>query len=105
VLSVEGSVTALRRAGLKQSLASRTAAVELRVSPPPHHHHTAPAVITPYRPRARVLPSPRGDDALTRLRAITDLGAAPARGETVELEPRAAAERIAAALREWGYLS
>jgi electron transfer flavoprotein beta subunit len=104
ILSVEGSVATLRRAGLKQSLASRTAAVELRVSPPTHHH-TAPATVTPYRPRARVLLSPQGDDALTRLRAITDLGAAPARGETVELEPRAAAERIAAALREWGYLS
>ncbi|MEX0846812.1 MAG: mycofactocin-associated electron transfer flavoprotein beta subunit [Ilumatobacteraceae bacterium] len=103
VLSVEGSVASLRRAGLKQSLAARTAAVEVRVSPPPHHH-TVAAIITPYRPRARVLPSPHGDDALSRLRAITDLGAAPARGETIELEPRAAAERIAAALRDWGYL-
>lgn len=103
VLSVEGSVATLRRAGLRQALASREAQIELRVSPPPHHHG-APAVVTPYRPRARVMPAPAGGDPLTRLRVLTDAGAAPSRGETVELEPRAAAERILEALREWGYV-
>jgi electron transfer flavoprotein beta subunit len=104
VLSVEGSVATLRRAGLKQALASRAAEVEIRQSPPAHHH-TAPAIIVPYRPRARVMPAPEGADALSRLRVLTDATAAPTRGEMVELEPRAAAERIARALREWGYLT
>jgi hypothetical protein len=36
---------------------------------------------------------------------LTDAGAAPARGETVQLEPADAAARIAAALRQWGYLA
>ena len=40
-----------------------------------------------------------------RLRVLTDAGAASAaRGETVVLEPAAAAARIVAALRAWGYL-
>lgn len=104
VLSVEGSVASLRRAALRDALASRSAPVELRIAPPAHHRG-APRIVTPFRPRARVLAAPAGDDVLARLRALTDAGAASGRGEIVELEPRAAAERIVAALREWGYIT
>jgi electron transfer flavoprotein beta subunit len=104
VLSVEGSVAGLRRAPLPRALASRTATVEV-VTAPPAHHHGAPAIVTPYRPRARVMPAPTGDDVLDRLRALTDAGGASTRGETVELPPREAAARIVAALREWGHLA
>ncbi|MEN9505808.1 MAG: hypothetical protein RI958_1734 [Actinomycetota bacterium] len=104
VLSVEGSVASLRRAGLRQSLASARAEVEVRPAAPAHHRVPA-AVVTPYRPRARTMPSPDGATALERLRVLTDATGAPARGETVALEPRQAAERIVAALRDWGYLA
>ncbi len=103
VLSVEGSLATLRRAPLPRALASRTAPIHVSRTPPAHHHG-APTIVTPYRPRARVMPAPSGDDALDRLRRLTDAGAGPARGETVALEPRAAAERIVATLRTWGYL-
>ena len=104
VLSVEGSVVSLRRAGLKAALSSRITAIEVR-SAPPAHHHRPPAIVTPYRPRARVMPAPSGDHVLDRLRSLTDADAAPARGELVTLEPREAAERIVRALTAWGYLT
>ena len=63
------------------------------------------ADLVPYRPRARVLPAPAGANALDRVRALTDTGAAPSRTETVVLEPAAAARRILDALRDWGYLT
>jgi hypothetical protein len=49
--------------------------------------------------------APAGDDVLARLRRLTDAGATPARGETVELAPADAARRIIEALRDWGYLA
>lgn len=104
VLSVEGSVASLRRAGLRESLASARAEVEVMSASPTSHRPPA-AVVTPYRPRARAMPAPHGATALDRLRVLTDAGGAPTRGEVVELEPLDAAERIVAALREWDYLS
>lgn len=103
VLSVEGSLATLRRAPLPRALASRSAHIDV-VATPPAHHHGAPAIVTAYRPRARVMPAPAGELVLDRLRRLTDAGAAPSRGETVVLEPPAAAARIVDALREWGYL-
>lgn len=104
VLSVEGSVATLRRASLPRALASRTAAIEV-VATPPAHHRGAPAIVTPYRPRARVMPAPFDDDVLARLRRLTDAGTGTTRGETFELDPPAAAARIADTLRIWGYLA
>jgi electron transfer flavoprotein beta subunit len=104
VLSVEGSLATLRRAPLPRALASQSAPIDV-VATPPAHHHGAPAIVTAYRPRARVMPAPTGDDVLDRLRRLTDAGTAPSRGETVVLEPRAAAVRIVDALRGWGYLT
>lgn len=103
VLSVEGGVLALRRAGLRAALAARGAAIET-AKVAPYATHAATPVVTPFRPRARVLPAPAGSDPLARLRQLTDAGAVTQRGETVELEPAAAAARIVEALRSWGYL-
>ena len=102
VLSVEGSVATLRRAGLKASLASRQAPIEVRGVTADHHPHVGSTAA--YRPRARVLMPPAGDAALDRLRALTDAGGGTHRGETVEAPPAEAAARIVAALRTWGYL-
>jgi electron transfer flavoprotein beta subunit len=103
VLSVEGSVATLRRAGLRQMLETHSAAVHV-VAATPGRHATA-TVVTPYRPRARALAAPAGDQALDRLRALTDAGGTSTRGETVVLAPSDAAARIVQALRNWGYLA
>lgn len=103
VLSVEGSVATLRRAGLRQMLDTHSAAVHV-VAATSGRHATA-TVVTPYRPRARALAAPAGDQALDRLRALTDAGGTSTRGETVVLAPSDAAARIVQALRNWGYLA
>jgi electron transfer flavoprotein beta subunit len=104
VLSVEGSTASLRRASLVAALGVHTAPVDVVPGPRLGEHPRLPT--RAYRPRARALAAPVGDQALDRIRSITAADAsADTRGETVELEPRAAAERIVAALEEWGYLS
>jgi electron transfer flavoprotein beta subunit len=107
VISVEGSTAKLRRAPLSRTLAAASTVIEV-ITPVAQsaHGHTSNISTTtsPYRPRARQLPPPTGDDPLTRLRELTSTGAPSTRGETVVLEPRAAAERIVAALTSWGYL-
>ncbi|HQZ37288.1 MAG TPA: hypothetical protein PK020_22880, partial [Ilumatobacteraceae bacterium] len=103
VISVEGATAELRRAGLGALRAA--AQLQIEVRQPASAAHADDAVIHPYRPRARALAAPRGDSPLDRLRELTDAsGAAPAHGESVTLEPVAAAERIVTALRTWGYL-
>jgi electron transfer flavoprotein beta subunit len=102
VVSVEGSVARLRRASLTAELAARTADIEVVDGPPGPRE--APIETGPYRPRARVLPAPVGDDALTRIRALMSSGVEATHGDTVTLDPPAAAARIVQALREWGYL-
>lgn len=106
VISVEHSVASLRRGSLRRALAADTA--QIRVDGPSRTGVDRPAVvgqISPFRPRARVLPAPVGADSLDRIRQLTDAGSAPSRGETVHLPPREAAERIVATLRQWGYLA
>lgn len=103
VLSVEGSAARLRRASLRQSMTASKALVPVTVpeqSPELADHGT----LRPFRPRPRVVPAPEGRSALERVRRITDTSSAKGHGETVELEPRQAAERILAALRQWQYL-
>lgn len=102
VLSVEGSTAMLRRASLRGMLDSPT--IERVSAPGVAAMH--PLESRPFRPRPRVLAAPVGATALDRVRALTSAGAATAaHGESVTLEPAAAAERILAALREWGYIS
>ena len=101
VVSVEGATAELRRAGLGALRAAAQAPIDVRQ--PSSAAHAEDAVISPYRPRARALAAPRGAHPLDRLRALTDAGsAAPAHGESVVLEPAAAAARIVAALRTVG---
>jgi len=103
VVSVEGATAPLRRASLPAVRAAAAQSVEVVHPGTPVRTHEA--VVVPYRPRARVLPAPVGDDALDRLRVLTDAAAASAaRGETVEATPAEAAERIVSAVRAWGYL-
>ena len=99
----------LRRAGLRAALGARAAAPDViragdvtagHVDPP-----STAAIVTPYRPRARVLPPPAGGDALARIRSLTEPTGEGGHGEVVTLDPSDAAERILAALREWGYLA
>jgi electron transfer flavoprotein beta subunit len=103
VVSVEGSVARLRRASLTAELAARTATIEVIAGPTGPRE--TPIEEGPYRPRARVLPAPTGDDALTRIRALTASGVVATHGDTVTLDPPEAAARIVEALRDWGYLS
>jgi electron transfer flavoprotein beta subunit len=102
VLSVEGSVATLRRAGLRQLLDAQSATVQ--VVPAAPGRHAVASVVTPYRPRARALAAPAGEQALDRLRVLTDAAGGSTRGETVVLAPREAAARIVQALHDWGYL-
>jgi electron transfer flavoprotein beta subunit len=103
VLSVEGSVATLRRASLSRELAAATMPI-IEVTGP-QEPREMPTEITRYRPRARMLAAPAGTTALERVRSITEPATAVAHGETVILSPAEAAERILAALAEWGYLS
>lgn len=106
VVSVEGSVTRLRRAPLRASLSAANAPIEVVGADDTGAIRRVPdaATIRPYRPRARVVASPVGATALDRVRRVTDASSSKGHGETVTLEPRAAAERILHSLREWGYL-
>ncbi len=101
VLAVEGAVTRLRRASLRAELAARTAPIEVVAGPPGPLDHAD--LVAPYRPRARAVVAPSGA-ALARVLQLTDaIGATATTHELVTLDPAAAAERILAALAEWGY--
>lgn len=101
VLSVEGSTARVRRASLRSTLAAQSARIEVVTGA--STAEIVPPALRPFRPRARVLPAPAGQAALDRLRVLTDAGNAGAsRGETVELDPPAAADRILEALTGWG---
>jgi electron transfer flavoprotein beta subunit len=101
VASVEGSVAKLRRASLRSVLGQHN--VETAPGPVNSTVETVPALTRPYRPRPRVLAAPVGTSALDRLRSITAATGSAAHGETVVLDPPAAADRIIATLRDWGY--
>lgn len=102
VLSVEGAAARLRRASLAGELAARTAVIESR--PAPARPAPPAGVLRPFRPRARVLPGPTGATPVDRIGALVGATAGAARVEPVTLSPAAAADRLLAALREWGEL-
>jgi electron transfer flavoprotein beta subunit len=103
VVSVEGATAPLRRASLAALRTASSATID--VLQPTTPIRMMEFMVRPYRPRARALPAPVGGTALERLAVLTDAAAASAaRGETVHLEPSAAAERIVRALRDWGHL-
>jgi electron transfer flavoprotein beta subunit len=101
VASVEGSTAMLRRAPLRALLGAHH--IEVIAGPTPGLTETPPVLTRPYRPRPRMLAAPVGATALDRVHSITATDAHVSHGETVVLEPAAAAERIIATLRDWGY--
>ena len=103
VVSVEGSTAMLRRAPLRGLLGKPPIEVISAATPVlPVQMHEA----RPYRPRARTFAPPTGATALERIKALTSAGSAPAtHGDPETLDPPAAADRILAALTEWGYLA
>jgi electron transfer flavoprotein beta subunit len=102
VLSVGPSLARLRRAALPALIAARAAAIPSRIAP---RQADAPQPLSegPFRPRAKILPGPRGA-VRERLASLTGLSRPSAARQTVELSPAAAAERIISQLRDWGYL-
>ncbi|MBI2708426.1 MAG: putative mycofactocin-associated electron transfer flavoprotein [Actinobacteria bacterium] len=106
VCSVEPASARLRRASLDGVLAARRAAIEVVVPAVARRHGAGHAVHQrPYRPRARVLPAPSASSS-PRERVLALTGALSDRTppETLVLDPPAAAERLMAQLRAWGYL-
>ncbi|MGI8661996.1 MAG: mycofactocin-associated electron transfer flavoprotein beta subunit [Acidimicrobiales bacterium] len=103
VLSVEGASARLRRASLDGVLRARTASITTIED---RAEHDAPGHVrtSPYRPRARVLPAPKGDDARDRIFALTGALADREPPQRLVLEPVEAADRILEQLRRWGYL-
>ena len=103
VVSVEGGTATLRRAPLAAVLASRAAVVSVSAGP---RSEPIDSTVRPYRPRARVEPAPTGARAIERIQSLLSSGVSgTAKAEPVTLDPPAAAERILAALTEWGYFS
>jgi electron transfer flavoprotein beta subunit len=101
VLSVEGAAARLRRASLPAELAARRATIEVVQGPTGPVEQ--PDAVRRYRPRARMLAAPEGP-ALSRVLQLTDAaGATSTTHELVTLDPPDAADRILAALAEWGY--
>lgn len=100
VISVEGSVAALRRASLAATLATRNIEIPAVRGP---YGRLPDAEVHPYRPRARTLPAPTGD-SLARVRELLDVGGDDGHAETLVLDPPDAARRIIQQLHEWGYL-
>ncbi len=103
VASVEGSTARLRRGSLRSLLGTKH--IEILPGVAPIAPESVVSLARPYRPRPRALTAPAGTTALDRVRAITEANTSAGHGETVVLEPSDAAERVLAALREWGYLT
>ena len=103
VISVEGSVADLRRASLVATLATKSKKIEVRSL-----QTDVAAEVTrlrPWRPRPRVLAPPTGEDALSRILALTGAQASPTSSRTLVLDPEQAADAVLQQLAAWGYLS
>ncbi len=103
VISVEGSVATLRRAGLRAVLADDPSAIE-HVSPP--FGLAGPGldlVPRPWRPPTRVVAGPEGVTALERIRDLTGAAGPTRVARTIEADPAEAADAILEQLGEWGY--
>ncbi len=105
VISVEGSTARLRRAPLSGVLASKAKQIEVHTPTRSIDHVARATTMSPYRPRARQLAPPVGDNPLARLHALTSAEERSTHGETVVLDPQMAARRIVEALTVWGYLN
>ena len=102
VCSVEAASARLRRASLPGVLRGAASAVTVvrsgRPGPP-----LGPAVLRPYRPRARELPAPAAAAARERILALTGILTDRDPPQTLVLDPPAAADALLAKLEVWGY--
>ncbi|HET8930012.1 MAG TPA: mycofactocin-associated electron transfer flavoprotein beta subunit [Acidimicrobiales bacterium] len=103
VISVEGSVATLRRAGLRAVLAGDDAVIE-HVTPQDGVPAAQPELLPrPWRPPTQVVSGPEGVTALDRIRDLTGVAGPTRVSRTIEAEPGEAAEAILDQLAEWGY--
>jgi electron transfer flavoprotein beta subunit len=103
VLSVEGASAHARRAPIDGVLRARAAAITVVHD---HFEHKAPSPVRsgPYRPRARVLPPPAGDDPRERILALTGALVDREPPQRLVLSPADAADRLLEQLERWGYV-
>lgn len=101
VISVEGSVARLRRASLAAMVTSRGATIDVRHAELPTDSERP--ILSPYRPRTRVVDAPAGEHALERIEALTGARTDRTPPRTITAEPHEAARAILDQLREWGY--
>jgi electron transfer flavoprotein beta subunit len=102
VVSVEAGTARPPRAALGAMLAARHTVIEVR--PGPDWTASSPVKVAAYRPRARRLDPPTGDDPRTRVLALTGTATARSTRRVLTLEPGDAAEAVLEQLRDWGYL-
>lgn len=101
VISVEGGVARLRRAGLAEQLGT-TSATEV-IEGPASAGTPRPEMLLPWKPPPRAVPAPAGADAFTRIVDLTGAMEERTPPAVAELDPPEAARRILDQLREWGY--
>ncbi len=103
VISVEGSVATLRRAGLRSVLAGDVAPIE-QVIPSAGVPASRPELSPrPWRPPTQVVAGPEGATALDRIRDLTGVAGSSRVSRTIEADPAEAAEAILDQLGDWGY--
>ena len=108
VLSVEGSSAELRRAGLSAVLAAREVEIDVRPGAAPAAAWgtvVRVTAVTPYRPRAQVLPAPSPElDVRDRVLALTGALTERTPPRTVHADAVEAADLVLEQLRAWGEL-
>lgn len=105
VCSVEPTTVRLRRAPLPAVLAARSAQIPVVHAPARVPFAARVGSTAPYRPRARELPAPAGDDPRNRMLALTGALVERTPPRVVRPEtPAAAADELLGFLRQHGYL-
>ena len=102
VCSVEGASARLRRASLPGVIHGAGSAIGV-VRGAPVGPAPGPAVVRPYRPRARELAAPAAASPRERILALTGVLTDREPPQTLVLDPPAAADALLAKLAAWGY--
>ena len=105
VVSVEGSSARLRRAALAGVLSAQTTPISIEPGPRGGGPTSETRIVrtVPFRPRTRILDAPEGD-VRGRANALLGLGSTRTPPQRLVLDADAAADRILAALGDWGEL-
>jgi len=106
VVSVEGSVARLRRAGLRATMNATDATINVVEwgGSSSSTHHVRSVSMLPLRPRPRALPAPAGADARDRILSLTGALVDRTPPRTIHATADEAADAIMSQLRQWGYL-